>query len=59
MMEAIIRGIRALPERSTLQRQEADRLDAREKAMLPRHVLPLKCSVANHERRIKAVEQPR
>ena len=56
--DAIIREIRALPEGlSTFQRQEADRLDAaREQAMLNQHVLPLKASAANHERRIKAVE---
>ena len=61
MMESIIHEIRALPEGlSTFQRQEADRLDAaREKEMLNRHVLPLEASAANHEKRIKAVEQHR
>ena len=38
-------------------RQEADRLDAaREQVMLNQHVLPLKASTANYEKRIKAVE---
>ena len=32
---------------------------AREKEMLNRHVLPLEASAANHEKRIKAVEQHR
>ena len=61
MMESIIHEIRVLPEGlSTFQRQEADRLDAvREKEMLNRHVLPLEASAANHEKRIKAVEQHR
>ena len=57
--EAIIAEIRALPEGlSTFQRAEADRLDAaREQVMLDEHVLPLKATAANHETRIKAVEQ--
>lgn len=61
MMEAIVHEIRTLPEGlSTFQRQEADRLDAaREEAMLSRHVLPLEASAANHEKRIRAVEQGR
>ena len=61
MMESILHEIRALPEGlSTFQRQEADRLDAmREEAMLTQRVRPLEASVANHEKRIKAVEQGR
>ena len=57
--DAIIAEIKALPEAfSTHQRAEADRLDAaREEDMLNRHVLPLEASVANHEKRIAAVEK--
>jgi ABC-type branched-subunit amino acid transport system substrate-binding protein len=53
--------IKALGEGlSTHQRQESGRIaDAREQALMERHVLPLEASVANHEKRIKAIEQQR
>lgn len=42
---------------STHQREETGRIvAAREQALLDEHILPLKASNANHERRIKAVE---
>ena len=59
MFEAILKEVRALPEGlSTHQRREADRLDAtREEAMLNEHILPLEAVAADHEERIKAMEQ--
>ncbi len=42
---------------STHQREETGRIvAAREQALLDEHILPLKASNANHERRMKAVE---
>ena len=59
MLEIILNEIRALPERlAAYQRQKADRLDAtRDQAMLNGHVLPLEAVAADHEERIRAVEQ--
>ena len=61
MFESLVHEIKALPEGlSTLQRQEAERIAvAREQDLMDRHILPLEASAADHEKRLKAVENRR